>query len=132
MNIALASATGASASYRIIAREGFHPAELNLLRSAFSFVVASIWCFFSGTNPFDEFPLKKKPALFANIASSNVMFVSTNIACALAPISLIMVCRQTSSFWSSLIAFVWLSEAIYPLEIIGMLLCFGAVIIIAL
>lgn len=132
MNLALMCATGMAASYRVIAREGFHPAELNLVRSTFSFIVGLIWCVLTKTNPLYEFPVDKKMPLFGNLFFGNFMFLTTNIACALAPICLVMVCRQTSSFWASLLAFVLLGEAIYPLEIIGMFLCFGAVIMIAM
>ena len=55
-----------------------------------------------------------------------------NIAAPLAPLSIVMVFAQTSPFWISIIAFFFLNESIYPLEIFGMIVCFTAVIVIAI
>ena len=49
----------------------------------------------------------------------------------MAPISLIMVFWSTSPFWVSLFAFCFLKERIYLLEIVAMVICFIAVLIIA-
>lgn len=84
------------------------------------------------TNPFLEFPVEKKAPLAARLVAGNISFVTTNIAAALAPLSLAMVCRQTTTFWASLFACLCLGEAIYPLEIVGMVLCYIAVVIIAM
>lgn len=93
MNIATFSATGMSASYRIIANEGFHPAELNLMRNALTFLVSLIWCYFTGLNPLKEFPLDKKMPLLWRILFGQGSFLLTNIAAALLPLSLMMICR---------------------------------------
>ena len=55
-----------------------------------------------------------------------------NLAVPLAPLSLIMVFMQTSPFWVSILAYCLLSEPIYRLEIVAMLICFGAVVTIAM
>ena len=60
------------------------------------------------------------------------MFLTTNIAAAYAPLSIAIVCRQTTTFWASLVAYLALGENLYPLEIVGMVLCFAAVIVIAM
>ena len=49
----------------------------------------------------------------------------------MAPLSLVMVCWQTSPFWISIIARVWLKEPIMILELIGMFICFAMVGVIA-
>lgn len=86
----------------------------------------------TSSNPFREFPVHRKVPLFTRMVTGNISFLLTNIAGSLAPLSLMMICRQTSTFWTSIIAFLVMGEAIYPLEIIGMLLCFGAVTLVAL
>ena len=47
------------------------------------------------------------------------------------PISLAMICWQTSPFWISIIARFWLKEPIIYLELLGMLICFAMVSLIA-
>jgi len=47
------------------------------------------------------------------------------------PISLQTIIFQTNPFWSSLIAYFALKEAIGRLEIFGMIVCFAGVMIIA-
>ena len=49
----------------------------------------------------------------------------------MAPISLIMICWQTSPFWISIIARIWLKEPIVYLELLGMIICFVMVGLIA-
>lgn len=50
----------------------------------------------------------------------------------MAPISLIMIIRQTNPFWTSLVAYKLLAEPILRFEVVGMLICFTAVIVIGL
>ena len=69
MNIAVFSATGMGASYKVIAAEGFHPAELNLMRNTLSFLVSLIWCCVTRVNPLNEFPHDKKLSLFVRMAA---------------------------------------------------------------
>ena len=51
MNLFAISATGMTSTYRIIAEEGFHAADFNLLRNFFSITIAIIWCAIAGINP---------------------------------------------------------------------------------
>ena len=53
-----------------------------------------------------------------------------NLAVSLAPISLVLVCVQTSSFWISILAYFMLSEPIFAVEIVAMIVCFGCVVLI--
>lgn len=55
-----------------------------------------------------------------------------SIASAMAPISLVMVFWQTSPFWTSIIAWAMLGEQIFVLELVAMVICFSAVVIIAM
>ena len=68
MNIAVFSTTGMGASYKVIAVEGFHPAELNLIRNSLIFLVSLIWCCFTRVNPLNEFPHDKKLSMFIRMA----------------------------------------------------------------
>jgi len=120
------------ASYRVAAREGFHAVELNLIRNFLAFFVASAWCWFTSTAPFEKFPHEHKTALLIRMAGGQTVFLTTNIAAAYAPLSIAIVCRQTTTFWASLTAYLVLGEKMLPLEIVGMVLCFAAVIVLAM
>ena len=54
------------------------------------------------------------------------------MAAPLAPLALVMVFWQTNPFWISIVAFCLLKEPLVRLEIIGMIICFAAVVVIAL
>ena len=130
MNIAAFSTTAMTATYRIVGRD-FHAAEFNLLRNMISLIAACIWCACSGYNPLKLFPSDKKGILLTRCLSGQANFLLLNLAAPLAPLALIMVFWQTSPFWISIVAFCWLSEPIIPLELVSMVLCFSAVIVIA-
>ena len=55
-----------------------------------------------------------------------------NLAAPLAPLALIMVFWQTTPFWVSIMAWYFLGEPVYRLEIIAMVVCFSAVVVIAM
>ena len=53
-----------------------------------------------------------------------------NLAFTMAPISLVMIFWQINPFLISIISYFMLSEPVIPVEIIGMCICFGAVVLI--
>ena len=93
MNVAAFSATGCGAAFKVIAAEGFHAAELNLMRNSLAFIISCIWCCVTGLNPLKEFPLDKKPSMLIRLVAGQLAFLFTNIAAALIPLSLVMICR---------------------------------------
>ena len=131
MNMAALCCVGMTSSYRVIAREGFHAAELNLVRNGFSFTVAIIWCLINKTNPLSQFPSDKKGSLATRCVSGQMCFLLVNIASPFAPLSLIMVIRSIHPFFTSLIALLALGEPISLLEILSICVCFCAVVVIA-
>ena len=130
-NMAAMSCVGLTSSYRVIAREGFHAAELNLLRNALSFIVAVIWCLINKTNPFSQFPHDKKVSLATRCVAGQMCFLLINMASPFAPLSLIIVIRSIHPFFTSLIALLALGEPISLLEILSICVCFSAVVVIA-
>ena len=132
MNLCNICVTGMTASFRTIEEEGFHPADFHLIRSTLSIVLAAVWCACSGINPIKQFPSTKKSPLFWRTFSGQINFVLLILAAPLAPVSLIMLFYQTQPFWISISAFCVLRERIHCCEIIGMVICFSAVVVIAL
>ena len=50
------------------------------------------------------------------------------MALLLLPIGLLTVIHKTTPFWLALLGYCIMSEAIQPVEIVGMIVCFGALI----
>lgn len=92
MNICAVCATGMTGTYRIIANEGFHAADFNLLRNILLVTIAIIWCSIVGVHPIKQFPWNKKLALSFRVILGQINFCLLNLAAPLAPISLVMVC----------------------------------------
>ena len=55
-----------------------------------------------------------------------------NACLTLIPFSLLVILFQTSPFWTSILSYYYNGEPIYRVEILGMILCFVAVIIITM
>ena len=98
--------------YRFAAKEGFHPADFNLFRNGFSLIVSIIWVFLAGTRPFADFPFDRKLPLWWRIFFGQGNFLLLNMAAPLAPLTLVMVFRDTSPFWISIFAYILLKEPI--------------------
>ena len=132
MNFAAMSAVAMTATYRVIGSQGFHPGDFNMIRNILSMCIAFIWCVYSGNSIKKMFPWDKKGALVTRTLTGQANFVLLNMAAPLAPLALIMVFWQTNPFWISIVAFCLLKEPLVRLEIIGMFICFGAVVMIVL
>ena len=132
MNFHALCITGTSATYRIVAEEGFHVIDFTLFRNLSIFTIALLWCLLVSRNPLKNFPWKHKHQLIWRIITGQADFFLLNLAVTKAPLSLIMVFWQTSPFWISIIAFLFLKEPIVAIELVSMLICFGAVVVISL
>ena len=60
----------------------------------------------------------------------NVLLI--NACLTMIPVSLLVILFQTSPFWTSILSYYVNGEPIYRVEILGMILCFVAVIIITM
>ena len=67
MNISATGATGVSATYRIIAAEGFHPGDFNLFRNLVALTVAIFWSSCSRVHPIKDFPKGKRWPVFGRM-----------------------------------------------------------------
>ena len=121
-----------SVIYKILAKSGFHIVEFTFFRCLSAFVVSIIWNLISGLNPIKHFPKGKECHIIFRSLMGHTSFTSFNLAVPFAPLSLIMILFNTSPFFMSIIAFCLLKEPIICVEIVGMFVCFGAVIAIAL
>ena len=131
MNFSAISTVLMTATYKVISAEGFSIIDFSLLRNIAALAGGLIWCHMSGLNPLKLFPWERSHAFFWRCLTGHLYFIFMHLATPLAPISLIMVITQTCPFWISLIACFMLGEQIIALEIISMIVCFSAVIVIA-
>ena len=67
MNFHALCITGTSATYRIVAEEGFHVVDFTLFRNLSIFTIASLWCLLVSKNPLKHFPWKYKHQLIWRI-----------------------------------------------------------------
>ena len=132
INLQAICATAMTATFRLIAQEGFHAIDYNLVRNVQGLFLAAIWLFVAGQNPLTLFPRDQKLTLFFRMVCGQLNFMMLMLAAPLAPLSLIMVCYLTSPFWVSIIAFFALGERIIVAEVFAILICFSAVVVIAL
>ena len=131
MNLSALSTVLMTATWKVVSVEGFSIVDFALLRNLAALASGIVWCYKSGLNPFKNFPWERGYAVFFRCLTGHLYFILMNMATPLAPISLVMVITQTSPFWISLIACFMLGEPIIALEIISMIVCFTAVIVIA-
>ena len=83
-------------------------------------------------NPFAEFPYQKKVPLFWRVMSGQLNFALINAAVIFLPLSIFTIISKTTPFWTAILAFFIMAEAILLLEIGGMVICFGAFLYITL
>ena len=79
-------------------------------------------------NPFNEFPYRKKVPLFWRITSGQLNFAVMNAAVVFLPLSIFTIISKTTPFWTAILGFFIMAEAILPIEIGGMMVCFGAIL----
>ena len=75
-------------------------------------------------------PVDQKATLLTKCLAAQGTFILVIIAAPLAPLTLINVMLQTSPFWISLGACCFICETISPVDIMGIIVCFCAVVMI--
>ena len=85
-----------------------------------------------GRNPYKEFPWNKRNIAFLLLrtVSGQVNFALYNYCLTLLPLWLMNIIHKTSPFWQTIMGFCCMNETILPIEIVGMIICFGAFIAI--
>ena len=132
INICAISLTVMSLLYKIVAVDGVSIVEFTFFRSVSAGIIACIWNATVCMNPFKQFPSDWKWTLFIRVVAGHTGFALFNLAVPLAPLSLIIILFNTSPFWISIIGCLFLKENLMCLEAIAMVICFGAVVVIAL
>ena len=121
-----------NAIYKSISKEGFSIIDFVFLANINLFAVAAIWCWYAGNHPIKDLPWNAKGYFVCRLVVASARFTITAMACAFAPISLVMIIETFSPFLISALAFVFLGEAIIPLEIMAMVIVCVSVIFMGL
>ena len=66
------------------------------------------------------------------IVLGQLAFLLYYAALSMAPLTLLVVCAKLDSFFVLILAYLINREEIVPLELLGILICFGSVIVITL
>ena len=83
-------------------------------------------------NPFKGFQKALYKDLVIRSLVGHLNFALYNLAFTLLPMSFVVIIMQTSPFWTSILACCCLNESIRLIEIIGIFICFGGIVMIAI
>ena len=122
----------ASICFKVVIKEGVTVASVVVARNI-NIIVMSI-LFLKGKSPFKEIPWVKKSVLPAGsrIVLGQLNFALYNVALPLLPLGVLTIIHKTSPFWSSIMGYFILREKVLPIEIVGIIICFGAFIALTL
>ena len=82
-------------------------------------------------DPWITLPSDKRAIVVARGMTGVVTVLLINWSLELIPFSLMVILFQTTPFWTSVLSFFVNKEPIFPVDLVGMILCFVAVFIIA-
>ena len=129
-NVSLILMLAGTVCYKIVGPEGFKVVDFCLLRNISALVISYSWCRLSGYSIPDLFPTNMKYMFTLRCFVGTACVFLHITATPMAPLSLIMILRQTSPFFVTIIAYFMLKEKVLPYEIIAMVICFSAVVVI--
>ena len=84
-----------------------------------------------GTNPFKHFPSHQAKTLYIRIFTGQAAFFTLYYALAKAPMTVVVVITKMEIFIVFFLGYLVNGEAIVPLELLGIIICFGMTFIIS-
>ena len=122
------------ASYKYIALQGVSLTVFWLCRATFTLLTSSIELLRTKTNPFTDIPVEPfiKRKMLARVCIGNTTFILFNLALPYVPIFIARILLQISPFWITFLSYCINDERVTLLEFIGIVICFCAVLVIAL
>ena len=136
MNLFCLANTGQCVLYKILdERHVASLLEYTLFRNLMIMGISLILVMCQGRNPItaglEMEGWEKKLLLFRAILGWLITF-AINACLTMIPFTLLVILFQTSPFWTSIMGYKYNNEPLYKVEIIGMILCFIAVVAITL
>lgn len=118
--------------YKVLALEGkVTLLEYTLLRNFAMALLAIILLYVREVDFGNSLPKDKRHIMLARAVCGVGVALLINASLELIPFSLLVILFQTNPFWTSILSHFVNGEAIRPFEVIGMIVCFIAVIVIA-
>ena len=132
MNLFAFSATVQGALFKYVAKDGVSIIEFCFIRNIWIGGLASIQSCYKKINPFRGFPRNLIKDLIIRSLAGQITFALLNYSFTLLPMSTATILIQTNPFWISILACLLLHERIRLIEILGIFICFGGVVMIAI
>ena len=101
--------------------------EYTLLRNL---VIVIISMAMLKVDPFEALPAERRPAMLGRAFCGLSVSLLINQSLELIPFSLLVILFQTNPFWTSILSYFVNKEQIFFIEVVGMIVCFAAVITI--
>ena len=93
--------------------------------------MATISLIGEGINPFKHFPSHQAKTLYIRMFAGQAAFFTLYYALAKAPMTLVVVITKMEIFIVFFLGFLVNGEAIIPIELLGIIICFGMTYIIS-
>lgn len=106
--------------------------EYMVLRNFAIVLIAIVGLIVKNIEPFEALPSEKRGIMIGRAFFGFSVSVLINEGLELIPFSLLVILFQTNPFWTSILSYMVNGEKIYAVEAIGMVICFIAVICIAI
>ena len=116
----------------MLAKEGVSNYDFAVYRAGVGLTLMTFYVWFLGCNPFTELPRRHYLKMGVRSLLGTWGFIIFYYCIQLIPITLHMVLFQTSPVWTSIIAVIFLKEALMKFEYVAMVFSFGGVLFVAL
>lgn len=132
MNIFAITLTGQGVIFKYASKQGVSVVEYIAIRNITLGLVACMQLCYSKRNPITAVPNDHIKFLIMRCIFGQITIALINFTITLISIGTSLILFQTNPFWVSILACLILHERIKLVEILGIFVCFGGVIMIAL
>ena len=135
MNIYCLANTLQCVLYKIMSERGVDLMEYTWFRNATILSMVLVILYLQARNPVEAgrtMRPKERKILLLRAILGYLITLLINACLTMIPFSLLVILFQTSPFWTSILSYFINGEPIYRIEILGMILCFVAVIVITM
>ena len=130
MNLLAFTGVAQGAVFKTVAKDGVSVIEYTFFRHSGILIFSVIQSWWKKQNPLKNFPRKYIKDLLIRSIAGQLVFALVNMSLVLIPISTTMVIFMMNPFWTAILACLILRERIQIIEIIGIFICFGGVVMI--
>ena len=130
MNFFAVFAVGQGVLFKVVSKQGVNIIEYMLFRNAIILLVASVQLSIKRLNPLKGFPRNLIANLLIRSIAGQLTFGLVVFTMTVMPVGTAMIIFQMNPFWTSILACVLLKEKIRLIEILGIFVCFGGVVMI--